>query len=161
MEQVDKIITSKEEKTTIKESFFIHENCFSPSPPSLEHLSMFKKKRKKFALFTLSCCYLEKMAFYLAKLVQICMCTREQKWTKCPNFKVIQVNLEDSGSSLATIKNPTVNDEKCGRASGYCRCFDFLVNIVSSVIRASAANQSFYNIEVAIVLFEVSATYIR
>ena len=71
------------------------------------------------------------------------------------------MNLEDSGSSLATIKNPTVNDEKCGRASGYCRCFDFLVNIVSFVIRVSAANQSFYNIEVAIVLFEVSATYIR
>ena len=69
------------------------------------------------------------------------------------------MNLEDSGSSLATIKNPTVNDEKCGR--GYCRCFDFLVNVVSSLIRASAANQSFYNIEVAIVLFEVSATYIR
>ena len=62
------------------------------------------------------------------------------------------MNLEDSGSSLATIKNPTVNDEKCGR--GYCRCFDFLVNIVSSVIRASAAIQSFYNIEVAIVFKE-------
>ena len=67
------------------------------------------------------------------------------------------MNLEDSGSSLATIKNPTVNDEKCGR--GYCRCFDFLVNVVSSLIRASAANQSFYNIEVAIVLCFCTALF--
>ena len=31
---------------------------------------------------------------------------------------MLQVNIEDSGRRLATTRNPTINDEKCGR--GYC-----------------------------------------
>ena len=32
--------------------------------------------------------------------------------------QMLQVNMEDSGRTLATPSNPTINDEKCGR--GYC-----------------------------------------
>ena len=33
-------------------------------------------------------------------------------------LQMVQVDIEDSGTSLATKTNPTINDEKCNR--GYC-----------------------------------------
>ena len=40
------------------------------------------------------------------------------KYTNPLPLQIFQVDLEDSGTTLATTTNPTINDEKCNR--GYC-----------------------------------------
>ena len=40
------------------------------------------------------------------------------KYTTPLPLEIFQVDLEDSGTTLATTTNPTINDEKCNR--GYC-----------------------------------------
>ena len=86
MEQVDKIITSKEEKTTIKQSFFYTRELFQPLTPLVGTPFYVQEKKKEICTFYPVLLLLGKNGI-LSR--ETCMCTREQKWTKCPNFKVI------------------------------------------------------------------------
>ena len=72
--------------------------------------------------------------------------------------QVLQVNMEDSGRTLATPSNPTINDEKCAR--GYCSICEVAAPVrrvtVRGLCQLSIFDRSIENVKLLFICTQIT-----